>query len=256
MDFLILLLAGIVVYYLYNVLQDYLKNPLNQEEYLKGRAGSIKDEIPQDEIKQDPYENIEVKSEETKEVVKQGFGNTELGVMLEILKRMPNKEKISVAFDIVIKNLINQYFFVYPNLEKDKQEALNFFNETISNRELKELVAEFFQYSYAEYKKRLRFVDFLLMIAYLDGEFEDKEREYIKSIVSGLELKKEDVDLLYELYENAFKAEISNQNEELGSDTIEESVVKNQINIFDPRNSSKNLTKSAIEISKSIKILS
>ena len=35
MEILLLLIAGVVVYFLYNTLQDYLKNPINQQSYPK-----------------------------------------------------------------------------------------------------------------------------------------------------------------------------------------------------------------------------
>lgn len=259
MDFLILILAGIVVYYLYNTLQDYLRNPLQQRRDLGDGSTSDEKSMPQDEIKQDLYVGVETKKEEAKveeekKEEERGFSSTELGVMLEILKRIPNKEEIHTTFDLIVKNFIDQYFATYPNLEKDRQEALEFANQQSSNQDLKELVGKFFEFSYAEYKKRLRFVDFLLMMVYLDGKFDDKDQGFIKEVVSGLGLNSADLDLLYEAYQKNFEAEAESGDEENKDKVlVEESILKNLVNIFDPKNSSKNLVKCALEIARSIK---
>lgn len=241
MDFLILIIAGVVVYYLYVTLQEYLKNPMQKNS-------KESEEIFDYHSKEDPYKNLEF--QEGQEM--QRFSHTELGVMLEIIKRIPQKEKNAEAFEKIIKNFIEQYVAIYPDMQKDSTKADEFFLEQPTDKPLVDVASEFLKFSYAEYKKRLRFVEFLLMLLYLDGVLSEDKKEFLLDVASVLELDNEDFNKMYDAYEQQFeKLEVESDTEE--NDTSLEDAIKAQINIFDSKNISKDLLGDALRIRKSLK---
>lgn len=244
MEFLILIIAGIVVYYLYVTLQEYLKNPMQKN------SRESEDNFDY-HLKEDPYKNLEF--QEGQEIEK--FAHTELGVMLEIIKRIPQKEKNIEVFEKIVKNFIEQYVAIYPDIQKDSVNANEFFLEQPSDKPLIDIASEFLSFSYAEYKKRLRFIEFLLMLLYLDGVLSEHKKEFLLDVASVLELDNEDFNKIYDAYEQQFeKLETQNDTDE-HSISLEEAI-KEQINIFDSKNASKDLLEDALRIRKSFKQVS
>lgn len=241
MEFLILIIAGVVVYYLYVTLQEYLKNPMQKNS-------RESEEIFDYSSKEDPYKNLEF--QEGQEM--QRFSHTELGVMLEIIKRIPQKEKNAEVIEKIVKNFIEQYVAIYPDMQKDSTKANEFFLEQPTDKSLVDVASEFLSFSYAEYKKRLRFVEFLLMLLYLDGVLSEDKKEFLLDVASVLELDNEDFNKIYDAYEQQFEKLEAESDTEENNISLEEAI-KAQINIFDSKNISKDLLEDALRIRKSLK---
>ncbi len=236
MEIIILIIAGIVVYYLYVSLQEYLKNPLHKKQ-----------EKDDDfyHIKQDPYAQ-EIKEE------KNGFEATELGVMLAIINQLPHKDKITQAFDLILHCLIKQYCVYHPQISQ--QEALDFLKQE-NQRGLDDWAKEYLKLSYAEYKKRLKFVELLLLLAYLDGALDDLKKEYILDVAAILQLDNEDFNQLYDAFEKQFSQE-ENKEIEKSQDKDLQAVIQEQFfDIFDPKNHAKSLLHAALQIREALRTL-
>lgn len=240
MELIILILAGIVVYYLYISLQDYLKNPLHKKQ---------DDNVQKDyyDFKEDPYNQDLIEE-------KKGFVQTELGVMLAIAKKMPNKERVKSTFDLTLRYFVKQYFVYNPQVSKDEDEALSFLEEEDGDKSLDSLAKEYLNFSYAEYKKRLKFVEFLLFLVYLDGSLDDQEKEFLLDVASVLQLDNKDFNELYDIFEKRFEGFEALEIQEQESLDLEAMVEEKLVDVFDIK--SKNLVESAFDIAKALKSLS
>ena len=274
MEFVILIVAGLVVYYLYVSLQEYLKNPLHKR----------RDDEVADILEDDPY--IQVEATPSKNL--EGFGASELGVMLALLKNFPHQEKLQEAMGLIVENFIAQYYKNNPQIPQNDNEAMEFF-KTCEEKDTQLLAEELLKQTYAEYKKRLKFVEFLLFLGYLDGELDAQEKEYLLDIAALLNLDNEDFNGIYDAFEARFQAmgeasdalqnegekskggEEATQGEGGESDEAEGENAKNeagekldlpalitreQVDIFESKNNAKDLSEGALSIAKALKSLS
>lgn len=186
MEIILLILAGVVIYYLYITLQDYLKNPISVES---NKKNTLQDEY---DISKDPY-------------VQEGplgkIKKTEYGVMISILSRIfLGKEKLSRAKEELISDLIEDMSELMSN-SNAKEDLKNLFFEE-QTRELEELYKDYVNMTYGEYKKRLKFIEFLFLIACIDGKLEESYKENIIDMAAILELENEDFNKVYDAFEN------------------------------------------------------
>lgn len=271
MEFVILIVAGLVVYYLYVSLQEYLKNPLHKR----------RDDEVADILEDDPY----IQAEATPSKNLEGFGASELGVMLALLKNFPHQEKLQEAMGLIVENFIAQYYKNNPQILQNDNEAMEFF-KTCEEKDTQLLAEELLRQTYAEYKKRLKFVEFLLFLGYLDGELDAQEKEYILDIAALLNLDNEDFNGIYDAFEVRFQAmgeasdalqnegEKSKGSQETAQGESDEAegenakneagekldlpalITREQVDIFESKNNAKDLSEGALSIAKALKSLS
>ncbi|CBG40102.1 TerB family tellurite resistance protein [Helicobacter mustelae] len=194
MEYLLLIIAAGVVFYLYQSLKEYLKNPIEP------RSKKEKAEKLEYDLKEDPY-YVTPKTQEEQ------FGATELGVCLAICAKTPNRARMQEGYDVLMDHLLEQYFSNNPLEEKYKDLAKQACGKE-DTRGLIALAKEFLTLSYAEYKKRLKFVEFLLLLGYLDGVLDNEEKEYLLDVAANLELDNQDFNALYDAYAEKFAKEI------------------------------------------------
>lgn len=216
MEFVLLIIAGVVMYYLYISLQDYLKNPL--------RAESSQANIPKND------DMIDVDAQESEPG--NAFLESELGSVLGIVKSLPNRSNISFIYDAVIAKVVDDYYSLpYVNKNSnDRQNALNFLSEELEQLDGAHLGKALLNATYGEYKKRLKIVEFILMLLYVDGEIDSKKRNFLLDIASELELDNSDFNALYNRYEEKFE---SADSKIIDIADTEDEVQKNIINIFE-----------------------
>ena len=274
MEFVILIVAGLVVYYLYVSLQEYLKNPLHKR----------RDDEVADILEDDPYMQLEATPSKNLE----GFGASELGVMLALLKNFPHQEKLQETMGLIVETFIAQYYKNNPQIPQNGSEAMEFF-KTCEEKDTQLLAEELLKQTYAEYKKRLKFVEFLLFLGYLDGELDAQEKEYILDIAALLNLDNEDFNGIYDAFEARFQAmgeasdalqnesekskggDEATQGERGESDEAEGEnaeneagekldlpalIAREQVDIFESKNNAKDLSEGALSIAKALKSLS
>lgn len=191
MEILLLVVAGIVLYMLYNSFSDYMKNPykLPSEDF----SDSFKREYkPED----NPY--IELTDEDR---IKKG----EFGILAQILAHIAQsdgkvcdleREMISEMLNDMAVEL-NQY-----NDYKDARGSLqSIFDEATKESDLDNLANAFAEATKGEYKKRVKVVEFLLAVAYADGELSEMEREKIIDVAAIFELNNDDFNKIYDEFE-------------------------------------------------------
>lgn len=191
MEILLLIIAGVVLYYLYNGFQDYMKNPYKKDEDVGYKA--------EYNIEESPY------VQETDEMK---IKKTEFGVLASILQCITNadgdvckleKELVSDMLDDIAKELSDY---------KDAREILQtIFNNNKDN--LDDLAESFASLTKGEYKKRLKVIEFLFALAYADGKLDDNEREKIIDVAAIFELNNDDFNKLYDDFENEYNKDVA-----------------------------------------------
>ena len=191
MEILLLVVAGIVLYMLYNSFSDYMKNPykLPSEDF----GDSFKREYkPED----NPY--IELTDEDR---IKKG----EFGILAQILAHIAQSDgKVcDLEHELISEMLndmeveLNQY-----NDYKDARGSLqSIFDEATKESDLDNLANAFVEATKGEYKKRVKVVEFLLAVAYADGELSEMERENIIDVAAIFELNNDDFNRIYDDFE-------------------------------------------------------
>lgn len=191
MEILLLVVAGIVLYMLYNSFSDYMKNPykLPSEDF----GDSFKREYkPED----NPY--IELTDEDR---IKKG----EFGILAQILAHIAQSDgKVCDLEHELISEMLND-MAVELNQYNDYKDARgslqSIFDEATKESDLDNLANAFVEATKGEYKKRVKVVEFLLAVAYADGELSEAEREKIIDVAAIFELNNDDFNRIYDNFE-------------------------------------------------------
>ena len=191
MEILLLVVAGIVLYMLYNSFSDYMKNPykLPSEDF----GDSFKREYkPED----NPY--IELTDEDR---IKKG----EFGILAQILAHIAQSDgKVCDLEHELISEMLND-MAVELNQYNDYKDARgslqSIFDEATKESDLDTLANAFVEATKGEYKKRVKVVEFLLAVAYADGALSEMEREKIIDVAAIFELNNDDFNRIYDDFE-------------------------------------------------------
>ncbi len=187
MEIILLIVAAIVLFYFYNTLKEYLKNPLNPkaktEEY---------------ELKDDPY--LLVQSSPLDK-----FKQTQVGAYMRLLRFLDIQKN---ALDNALRTLfINE---LEQSLNTDQQNlAKELLNEPVDKKEnFESLCQEIADHTHGEYTKRLKLVEFLMLLAYADGILDSKEKELFLDVGAFLQIDNHDFNELYDNFERFNSIEI------------------------------------------------
>ncbi len=187
MEIILLIVAAIVLFYFYNTLKEYLKNPLNPkaktEEY---------------ELKDDPY--LLAQSSPLDK-----FKQTQVGAYMRLLKFLDIQKN---ALDNALRTL-----FIHElerSLNTDQQNlAKELLNEPVDKKEnFESLCQEIADHTHGEYAKRLKLVEFLMLLAYADGILDSKEKELFLDVGAFLQIDNHDFNELYDNFERFNAIEI------------------------------------------------
>ncbi|GAA7419663.1 TerB family tellurite resistance protein [Helicobacter pylori] len=193
MEIILLIVAAVVLFYFYNTLKEYLKNPLNPktktEEY---------------DLKNDPY--LLVQSSPLDK-----FKQTQTGAYMRLLKFLDIQKN---ALDNALRSLfINE---LEQSLNSEQQNlAKELLNEPMDKKEnFESLCQEIADHTHGEYTKRLKLVEFLMLLAYADGILDSKEKELFLDVGAFLQIDNQDFNELYDHFEHFNAIEIPMSLEE------------------------------------------
>ncbi len=234
MELILFLIAAGIIFYLYKTFQVYLSNPImpNDKDVLQV---------------QNQQEFIEVKPILTP---KEKLKATEYGIIVRILGKLSFVDNKSCILEEKLANGIIE------DISKDSDQPKELFLEIYKESEHEDIekLAELFrEETIAQYKKRLKIIEFMFALSYADGNFSKLEEESIISVAAILEIENDDFNYLYD----NFKA-INEQYEEISKEealklldlqpnfTKEELISKydkifeeKRQNVLDPKNLSK-----------------
>lgn len=193
MEIILLIIAAVVLFYFYNTLKEYLKNPLNPktktEEY---------------DLKNDPY--LLVQSSPLDK-----FKQTQIGAYMRLLKFLDiQKNALDNALRALFIHELEQ-----PLNSEQQDLAKELLNEPVDKKEnFESLCQEIADHTHGEYTKRLKLVEFLMLLAYADGILDSKEKELFLDVGAFLQIDNKDFNELYDNFERFNAIEIPMSLEE------------------------------------------
>ena len=216
MSILLLILAGVVVYYLYITLQEYLKNPTTIKPPTKEPSPTpypYTAHTPEQKL-QKSYEGASTTllaymlqagvrkqakptSQQDPSQLESTFTPLQIGLVEEFVRSL-SLHSTKPEYEQNLRALLTHYAPAYTTAQA-KQSSLDF--STLEQPSIAHLAGIFLDNTYGEYKKRAQFVGFLLMLAWSDRELNHDEQDIILDIAAFLEIDNADFNELYESFE-------------------------------------------------------
>lgn len=221
MSILLLILAGVVVYYLYITLQEYLKNPTTIKPPTKEPSPTpypldsspYTAQTPEQKL-QNSYEGASITllaymlqagvrkqakptSQQNSSPLESTFTPLQIGLVEEFVRSL-SLHSTKPEYEQNLRALLTHYAPAYTPAQA-KQSSLDF--STLEQPSIAHLAGIFLDNTYGEYKKRLQFVELLLTLAWSDRELNHDEQDIILDIAAFLEIDNADFNELYESFE-------------------------------------------------------
>ena len=221
MSILLLILAGVVVYYLYITLQEYLKNPTTIKPPTKEPSPTpypldsspYTAQTPEQKL-QNSYEGASITllaymlqagvrkqakptSQQDPSQLESTFTPLQIGLVEEFVRSL-SLHSTKPEYEQNLRALLTHYAPAYTTAQA-KQSSLDF--STLEQPSIAHLAGIFLDNTYGEYKKRLQFVELLLTLAWSDRELNHDEQDIILDIAAFLEIDNADFNELYESFE-------------------------------------------------------
>lgn len=208
-SFILLVIAGVVVYYLYTTFEEYLKNPLPSPQKPQERQDySPKDNpyslpTPQDKLK-NSYAGASVAMLNILLQASISQKNPSL-LQVVLLDNFIKNLHLQESQETILKQMLNGIDFSQIISKKSTtQSPATSTDSKDSDTPISNFAQIFLDNTYGEYKKRLHFVGFALTLAWSDRVLEEKEREVILDIAAFLQLENDEFNELYDSFENRF----------------------------------------------------
>ena len=177
MEVILLIIAGVVLYYLYNGFQDYMKNPYKIENNQQYKSEYNIDDTPY--VPDSPQDRIK---------------KTEFGVLAAMLQCIASADGNVCKLE---QELINDMLDDIANELHMYSDARILLQGIFDNNSdsLDDLAQRFAELTKGEYKRRLKVVEFLFALAYADGKLDEIEREKIIDVAAIFELNNDDFNI-------------------------------------------------------------
>ncbi len=224
MEVILIVGAAVVLIYLYYTLQEYLKNPLKS---FPTPSPEPVEKVPEIYTLPDPLE-----------VLKSSEQGVVVGLIAQFERKLNANALSEVLLEIFLKDL-SQMGTEAKNLEELKK---LYASEDMPS--LESLCTQFLELAHGEYKKRVKLVEFLLVLAYSDGILGEAEKEALIDVGAFLRLENADFNQLYEGFEQlslqSMELSPERASEILGTgenpkSSFEDKVNQNHLNILDPK---------------------
>lgn len=248
--FVVLLIAGVVVYFLWNTLREYLGVEENTKRFKEGEL-----------FREKMLEQSEPSFEEKIKANEYGVLSGILGYVANADGEICELEK-QMAFSL-LEDMADEMSKM-GNREDVLKALQGIFLS--SNNDIQNLCEQFVELSKGEYKKRLKVVEFCFALGYADGILNDATREAILDIGAFLQLDNQDFNAIYDDFEKNYEVEITPQEakeifgeyEDLQT-RYEELIAQGKQNILEEKTLNKPITKESLtklqKIQKAYEIL-
>lgn len=242
--------AGIVMYFLWNTLRDYL----SMEENLK----RFKE---RDLLKNPAVLEVEPSFEDK-------IRASEYGVLSGILGYVGNADGGICELEKQMGFSLLEDMASEMSKFGSKEEVFKALQEIFlsSKNDIQALSQQFVELSKGEYKKRLKVVEFCFALGYADGILNEPTREAILDVGALLEIDNQDFNAIYDDFEQNYEVEVTPEEakEIFGDYTdlqarYEELIAQGKQNILDDKSLNKPITKESLltlqKIQKAYEIL-
>ncbi|RDU70955.1 TerB family tellurite resistance protein [Helicobacter brantae] len=233
---IILLIAGVVMYFLWNTLREYLGNEENLKRFKQEQSQAYA--LPQEPRLQDKVEQ------------------SEYGLLAGILGYVANADgEICELEKEMASSLLSDMAKEMKNLGSESEVydiLLAIF--TSGNKNISSLAKGFVELTKGEYKKKLKVVEFCFALGYADGELNELTKEAIIDIGALLGIDNTDFNNLYDNFATSYEVQLTQEEakEIFGSyddlySRYQELITQEKQNILDDKNLNKPLTPDALQ---------
>ncbi|WP_299546804.1 TerB family tellurite resistance protein [uncultured Helicobacter sp.] len=197
----ILLLVTIVIIAIAFInFKDYLNHP-----HKRPRIDSQGDFEEFDQYK-NPYKDQQQPEELSRE---EKIRNSEYGLIVGLLAKLAQSDgKVCELESELMENTIIDISnaLLLQSAMYQKEEILEILHKIFKDttQSVEELTMRYAERTKGQYKSRLKLVDYLLSLAYADGELGENEREIILDVAAYLEIENDDFNALYDAYEKFY----------------------------------------------------
>lgn len=201
MEILLFITIVIIAIALINF-KDYLNNP-QKRPHIHSKENS--DELSE---YQNPYKQQEQIVSLSKE---EKLRNSEYGLIVALLSKLAQSDGKVCELELeLMENTMQDIAeaLCLQSAMNQKEEILEILHKIFdtTTQSVESLTQKYAELTKGQYKSRLKMVEYLLSLAYADGELGNNEREIILDVAAYLEISNEDFNNLYDSYE-AFYAQ-------------------------------------------------
>lgn len=196
---ILLLITIVVIAIAFINFKDYLNFPEKRPKIQSKNA------LHNSDITQDPYPQEQSQSLTREEKIR----NSEYGLIVGLLGQLARSdgnvcELESELMQNTIEDITNA--LLLQSAMYKKEEILEILQGIFADttQSVEDLTIRYAQCTKGQYKSRLKLVDYLLALAYADGELGEKEREIILDVAAYLEIENVDFNKLYSAYEQFY----------------------------------------------------
>lgn len=242
------IVAGVVVFFLWKTLKEYLGNDENLKRF-----------------KQETLSQIPIQAEPTQE---EKIASSEYGLLAGILGYVANADGEICELEKEMASSLIADMAKEMRSFGSENEVYEMLMQIFSsgNKDIQSLAEGFADLTKGEYKKKLKVVEFCFALGYADGELNESTKEAIIDIGALLGLGNEDFNNLYNDFEKSYEVHLTEQEaREIFGDysdlyaRYQELIAQEKQNILDERNLNKPLTPEALlnlrKIQKAYEIL-
>lgn len=246
----VILVAGVVMYFLWNTLREYLSVEENAKRF-KDR------ELRREQISIEREPSLEEK-----------IRASEYGVLAGILGYVANADREICELEKQMAYSLLEDMANEMSKMGSKEEVFGVLKMIFLSpkKDIQALCQNFVELSKGEYKKKLKVVEFCFALGYADGILNDETKEAILDVGAFLQIDNHDFNGIYDDFEKNYDVEVSLQEakEIFGEYTdlqarYEELIAQSKQNILEDRTHNKPITKESLvqlqKIQKAYEIL-
>ncbi|MCI5968632.1 TerB family tellurite resistance protein [Helicobacter sp.] len=197
---ILLLITIVIIAIAFINFKDYLRNPYKRPQIdTQGDAQEFNQY-------QNPYKNQPQPQELSREYK---IRESEYGLIVGLLAKLAQSDgKVCELESELMENTILDISdaLLLQSAMYQKDELLEILHRIFKNttQSVEELTMRYAERTKGQYKSRLKLVEYMLSLAYADGELGENEREMILDVAAYLEIENADFNALYDAFEKFY----------------------------------------------------
>ncbi|MDD6055132.1 MAG: TerB family tellurite resistance protein [Helicobacter sp.] len=202
---ILLLITIVVVAIAFMNFKDYLHNP--------NKRPTINTQETNNDINyEDPYKNQPKAQDISKE---EKIRKSEFGLIVALLSKLAKSDGKVCELELeLMENTILDITdaIMQQSAMHQRAEILDILHRIFefTTESVEELAKEYANCTKGQYKSRLKLVEYLLSLAYADGELDSAEREIILDVAAYLGIDNDDFNAIYDSFEEFYSKDSKN----------------------------------------------
>ncbi len=211
MEIILVVIIGVIFFYLFKSFQGYIQNPHHKFENNSSRGNNQRDSSSKERFGRGGGFGSKSSGEEFGffKSIKKDTSPTykEYKLIIALMAKVAKADgSVSELEAELVSNTLNDLSRDFPDPAEAREELKKIFSEEKDRSDnVEELALEFSKVTKGEYYKRVKVMEFLLNIAYIDSVLSDEERDIIIDIAAFFELSNEDFNKIYDEFDKFYK---------------------------------------------------